>query len=184
MLNGNSYNEALILQQLSQDSEAAFESIYNLYSSRLYCKMLKLLKSEAVAEELLQEVFLVIWDHRRKIDLQKSFCSFLFCIATNKCYDHFRKIAREKKLQHHFSYPHYPEHTAEENIISREDATSLYQAIESLPPRRKLVFRLCKMEGKSYEEVSQQLGISLSTISDHIVKANVFIRTELMKSFL
>ncbi len=56
-----------------------------------------------------------------------------------------------------------------------------YNAIELLPPKRKLIFRLCKIECKTYGEVSLQLGISLSTISDHIVKANHFIKTQIFK---
>ncbi|HWJ91425.1 MAG TPA: sigma-70 family RNA polymerase sigma factor [Flavisolibacter sp.] len=183
MSGNNSYNEVLILQQLSQDSEAAFEKIYNLYSTRLYGKMLKLLKSEAIAEEILQDVFLSVWEHRKKIDPEKSFCSFLFCMATNKCYDHFRKIARDKKMFHHLLRSSTPDRTAEDIVVRNEHAGTLYHVIELLPPRRKLVFELCKVQGKSYEEVSHELGISLSTISDHIVKANVFIRTELLKSF-
>ncbi|RNI33826.1 hypothetical protein EFY79_17715 [Hanamia caeni] len=56
----------------------------------------------------------------------------------------------------------------------------LYDAIELLPPRRKLIFKLCKIECKSYEQISLQLGVSCSTISDHIVKANRFIKTILL----
>ena len=70
--------------------------------------------------------------------------------------------------------------TVEEHFISKENSGILYQAIELLPPKRKLVFRLCKLEGKTYEEVSLLLGISLSTISDHIVKANLFIKSQLL----
>jgi RNA polymerase sigma-70 factor (ECF subfamily) len=72
--------------------------------------------------------------------------------------------------------------TIEESIINKESSGILYNAIELLPPKRKLIFRLCKVEGKTYAQVSLQLGISLSTISDHIVKANFFIKTQIIKN--
>jgi RNA polymerase sigma-70 factor (ECF subfamily) len=61
-------------------------------------------------------------------------------------------------------------------ILHREETALLNKAIENLPPQRKEVFYLCKMEGKSYLEVSRRLGISASTINDHIVKANRAVR--------
>ena len=69
----------------------------------------------------------------------------------------------------------------EEMLLRKENNHLLQKAIDSLSPQRQLVFRLCKLEGKSYDEVSQQLGISTSTISDHIVKANKTIREYLFE---
>lgn len=178
MLSDNPFNEKQTLQQLSQGSETAFEKIYNFYSQRLYSKVLRLVKSDVIAEEILQDVFLVIWDNRSNIDPEKSFCSYLFCIATNKCYDYFRKTNRDARLKTEFlgffatEYSHI-----EELLINKNNTEILNQAINSLPRKRRQIFMLCKFDGKSYTEVSQQLGISLSTISDHIVKANRFIKT-------
>lgn len=181
MLSDNSHNEKQTLQQLSQGSEIAFEKIYNFYSQRLYCKVLRLLRSDVAAREVLQDVFLVIWYNRGKLNPEKSFSSYLYCIATNKCYDYYRRIIRNKKLLVKLNEaPSYSE-TTEQAVTNKESSGILYHAIDLLPPKRKLIFRLCKFEGKTYEEVSKQLGISLSTISDHIVKANLFIKTYIIK---
>jgi RNA polymerase sigma-70 factor (ECF subfamily) len=67
----------------------------------------------------------------------------------------------------------------EEMLLTKESAAILQQAIESLPAQRQQVFRFCKLEGKSYKEVSEILGISVSTISDHIVKGTKAIRSYL-----
>src|SRR3546814_923282 len=64
----------------------------------------------------------------------------------------------------------------EESLISLEITKELYQAIEMLPPKRRKVFILCKLESKSYEEVSRLLNISPGTVNDHIRKANSFLR--------
>ena len=113
-----------------------------------------------------------IWDNRQNIDIDQSFRSYLFRIAENKAYDFFRKAARDKKLQAQVpvaATEHY-EHI-ESMLFNKENLAILNGAIESLPSQRQQVFRLCKLERKSYQEVSELFGISTSTVSDHIVKA-------------
>jgi RNA polymerase sigma-70 factor (ECF subfamily) len=162
---------------LKQGNEQAFEKIYGLYSSRLFGNIYRMVKSESTAQEILQDVFLKIWYNRAGIDPEKSFRSYLFRIAENNVYDFFRKATRDKKMQARLltaateQYEHI-----EEMIFKKENALILEKAINSLPQQRQQVFRLCKLEDKSYNEVGQLLGISVSTISDHIVKANKAIR--------
>jgi RNA polymerase sigma-70 factor (family 1) len=170
-------SERDLVLALQRGDEEAFETIYGLYSQRLFGRLLKLVKTEAQAQEILQDVFIKLWQHRHSLDPEKSFRSFLFKIAENKVYDFFRKAARDKVMEANLislsttNYINIGEYTrAEENLIL------LYKAIESLPPQRQQVFRLCKLEGRSYKEVSELLSISLSTISDHIVKATKAIK--------
>ena len=170
-------SERDLVLALQRGDEGAFETIYGLYSQRLFGRLLKLVKTEAQAQEILQDVFIKLWQHRHSLDPEKSFRSFLFKIAENKVYDFFRKAARDKLMEANLislattNYINIEEYTrAEENLIL------LYKAIESLPPQRQQVFRLCKLEGRSYKEVSELLSISLSTISDHIVKATKAIK--------
>ncbi|TWF42906.1 RNA polymerase sigma-70 factor (ECF subfamily) [Chitinophaga polysaccharea] len=171
------HNENELLEQMAAGSEVAFKEIYFLYSGRLYGNILKLVKSRTVAQEILQEVFIKIWEHRATIDTEKSFSSYLFTIARNMVSTFYVKASRDRALLQMLAggvangYLHI-----EEGVISREEQLFLQMAINQLPPQRKQVFELCKIEGKSYHEVSQQLGISLSTISDHIVKANRFLK--------
>ena len=173
-------NEEELLLLLRKGDEAAFEKIYHLYSQRLMGNLVKLLKSEELAAELLQETFVKIWNHRSQIDAAKSFRSYLFRIAENLVYDFFRKASRDKKLQQQLlagATAHYRH--VEESVCNKENAYRLKRAIEALPPQRRQVFQLIKLEGRSYAEVSNALNISVSTISDHIVKATRFIRKEL-----
>ncbi len=171
------YNEKQLLQQLLLGNEHAFEKIYRQYSTKLYSNLFRFVKSEKDAQELLQEVFFKVWKSRLKIDVEKPFSCYLLKIAENNVYDYFRRVARDKKRAAHLSiispsaYLHI-----EEMLLNKEAALLLENAIKSLPPQRQHIFRLCKIEDKSYKEVSQLLGISVSTISDHIVKATKAIR--------
>jgi RNA polymerase sigma-70 factor (family 1) len=171
------HEEKDILLALLKGNENAFEKIYQLYSPRLYGKLLKLVKSESQAKEILQDVFMKLWEHRNAIDPEKSFRSYLFKIAENKVYDFFRKAAREKNMESRLIASSTVNYNVIDDFISGdENLAKLQQAIDLLPPQRQLVIRLCKLEGKSYKEVSELLGISVSTISDHIVKGTKSIR--------
>ncbi len=171
------YEERELLSLLKQGNEQAFEKIYNSYSSRLFGNVFKMVKSETTTQEILQDVFIKIWSNRASIDLDKSFRSYLFRIAENQVYDFFRKASRDKKIQAQLFAAATEEYEHIETIIHRkENALLLQKAINSLSPQRQQIFRLIKLDNKSYEEVSRQLGISVSTISDHIVKANKSIR--------
>jgi RNA polymerase sigma-70 factor (ECF subfamily) len=176
-------NEKDLVICLNDSNEAAFEELYQSYSPRLFSHLLKLVKNETLASELLQETFIKIWVIRKNIDPNQSFRSYLFRIAENNVYDFFRKAARDKKLQQQLlsNSHHYYTHV-EENICKREEVQMLREVIDLLPPRRQQVFQMIKMEERSYEEVSRIMNISLSSISDHIVKANKFIVEQLKGS--
>lgn len=170
-------DEKELLLLLKQGHEAAFEKIYKLYSSRLFGNIYKMVKSESTAQEILQEVFITVWNNRTGIDPERSFRAYIFRIAENNVFDFFRNALRVKKMQSHIliiATEHY-EHI-EELLSRKENNAILHKAINSLSPQRQQVFRRCKLEGKSYAEVSVELGISVSTISDHIVKAKKTIR--------
>lgn len=175
-------NEKQLIMKLSHGDVGAFKEVYHYYSPMLYYKIFKLLKSESISQEVLQEVFLKIWEHRMNIDLEKSMSSYLSSIAANCCFDYFRRINRDKKLILKLSrYPNINYNPIEDALVAKENNEILHKAINSLPQKRRQVFIMCKCHGKSYEEVSRQLGISTSTISDHIVKANLFIRAFLFQ---
>jgi len=173
----SSSDEKEWLLLLKQGNEQAFEKIYNLYSPRLFGNIFRMVKSESTAEEILQDTFLRIWYNRASIDLDKSFRSYLFRIAENNVYDFFRKATRDKKIRARLFAAATEEYEhIEEIIYQKENAFLLQKAIDSLSPQRQQVFRSIKLDNKSYDEVSRLLGISVSTISDHIVKANKAIR--------
>jgi RNA polymerase sigma-70 factor (ECF subfamily) len=168
--------EQNLVMLLSEGDQAAFEELYYLYSPRLLGYLVKLVKSELYATELLQDTFIKIWINRHNIDSTQSFRSYLFRIAENGVCDFFRKVARDKGLLAELinvTTSHY--NHVEESFTYKENEQLLQDLIGELPPKRRQVFRLIKMEERSYEEVSTLLNISTSTISDHIVKATKFI---------
>lgn len=176
-------SEKELLLQLRAGNEHSFAQLYDLYSPRIFGFLLKLTKKEEAAREILQEVFIRLWEKRHTLDPEKSFRSYLFRIAENCVVDFFRKAVQDKKLGKQLMYLASERYLhVEEQIYEREKNALLNQAINLLPPQRRRVFELCKFEGKSYKEVSLMMGISVSTISDHLLKATRAIRQHILLS--
>ena len=171
-------NESLLVQNLSKGNLLAFNTLYNEYSNRLYRFALGYLKSEAEAEELVQEVFTKIWEKRADLKKELSFKSFLFTIAFNIIRRHFRTKAY---LSEYFKT----------GVISESDMQtsqkitydSLYQYItelvNQLPERRKEIFIKSRFEGLSIKEIAEKLKISHKTVENQLTDALKFIRTNL-----
>ncbi|SIP97868.1 RNA polymerase sigma-70 factor, ECF subfamily [Mucilaginibacter lappiensis] len=170
-------NLNLMLQQLQQGSEQAFTVLYDKFSKPLYRTILRLVKDEDIAQELLQDLFMKIWEKKEKINLEGSFKSFLYKVAENIVYSYFRKVAKDARLIDKLISDYVDFDTnAEELIIAKETNAMLQRAIECLPTQRQQVYILCKLQGKTHEEVSNLLGISTSTINNQIVKANKSVK--------
>ena len=178
MDNINPTDEKSLLLQLKSGDERAFEMLYDNYKFRIAGNLFKLLKSDDLVKEVLQELFFKIWEVRAQIDPEKSFKSYLFRIGENLVHDYFRKAAKDKRLLAKIVdssselYVHI-----EEDMVGKEEIQRLQQAIDLMPPQRKMVFTLCKLEGKSYKEVEDIMGINAKTISSHMLQANRFLKT-------
>jgi RNA polymerase sigma-70 factor (ECF subfamily) len=164
--------EKATLKKLLEGDEKAFDFFYEHYSLPVYRKLLKMIKVEFVAEEILQDVFIKVWEKRHLIDPEKGLKCYIYKIAQNMVYDFYRNLAREDQLQAEIKYA-FRDMTSDAatDVLLKETRQLLEMAIEQLPEQQKIVFRLCKQEGKTYDEVSQLLGISKSTINGHIVRA-------------
>lgn len=173
-------NEKELLLRLRQDDESAFETLYKNYSPRLLGALIKLVKSKENAAEILQQTFIKVWNHRHNLDAEKSFRSYLFRIAENGAFDFFRRAARDRRLREGIiANDCYEYEYVEEALTKKEDNLLLQLSINGLPPQRRQIFTLVKLEGKSYNEVSHLLNVSPSTISDHVVKATKSLRKKL-----
>jgi|SRR5690606_36386157 len=171
-----------LLVALKTGDHRAFEQVYNQYKRQLYYNIYKLVHSEAIAEELTHDVFLRVWQSRNLIVVTQSFSAFLRRIATNIAIDFYRKAALDKKLRTELVIRATEFYDPfEEEALNLDHRVFIRSLLEKLPPRRREIFSLCKLEGKSYADVAHLLGIGTGTVNDHIVKATKLIKQELMK---
>ncbi|RKE47157.1 RNA polymerase sigma factor [Sphingobacterium detergens] len=169
--------EKALLTRLKEGNYEAFEEVYGLYYRQLAGNLMKLLKNRDLVGEALQEIFMRLWNNRDNVDPEKPIKAYLFRIGENLVYDAFRRAARDEKMRAYFmaftteAYEHI-----EKTLYEQENRKMLYEAIDQLPPQRKKVYRLCKLEEKSYKEISEMLGISTAAVNDHVTKANAFLK--------
>lgn len=172
------YDEKEVLLRLQDGDYSAFTKIYDLYKTPVARNLLSLLKDDALVEDTLQELFFRLWENRQTLDPSRSVKAYLYRIATNLAHDHFRRLARDQRYAEAFwsTFVEAEDPERKDTQVQNQLDEALYRAIELLPPMRKKVFLLCKMESKSYQEVSELLHISVPAVRDHIVKANKFLK--------
>lgn len=179
----SAYSDQELTALLKKGEDRAFEQIYKKYSTRIYGNILKLVHDEAVADDLLQDLFLQIWARRAHIDTKKSFQSYLFTCSKHLVYNFLRRSSLEKQVSSYLSYNNTELYSHIQEELDHKETEVFYKdAIAKLPPQRQKIYTLCKIEGHSYEEVAQLLGITTSTIHDHIVKANRAIKEQMLSN--
>ncbi|WP_394676721.1 RNA polymerase sigma factor [uncultured Sphingobacterium sp.] len=169
--------ENKLLISLSQGNEQSFFALYDQYSHALFSTIFRMVKDREVSEEIVQDVFLKVWQKRSTIDPNRNFKSWIFTIAKNDVISWYRKLAKESAMQENL-YQHFEQLyiMEKEGDMQEKQAALLERALDTLSERRKEIFVLCKIEQKSYEEVAKKLNISVSTVSNAMVKSNQHIR--------
>ncbi len=173
-------NQELLLL-IQKDDKVAFYNLYERYSKRLYGFVLKFIKQEEDAEEIVQEVFIKIWEARNKIDVYSSFESFLFTIAYNATMSLFRKKISEKKYLDHLKslqqFEKAPDLTDE--IDFNELNEKVQSLLNELTPRQKEIFQLSREEGLTHDEIAKELNISVNTVKKHMVNTLSFLKSNI-----
>lgn len=176
-------NSELILL-IQKDDRVAFYNIYERYSKRLYGFVLRYIKLKEDAEEIVQVVFVKIWESRNKIDAYASFESFLFTIAYNTTISLLRKRTNEKKYLDHLKSLQHPVNSL--NLIDEIHFNELNERVQSLldelTPRQKEIFQLSREEGLSHEEIAKKLDISINTVKKHIANTLAFLKSHIDSS--
>lgn len=157
----------------------AFYHIYERYFKKLYWFVLKYIKQKEDAEEIVQEVFVKIWESRSKIDVHSSFESFLFTVAYNATISVLRKKASESKYIEHIRSLQHVNNSPD--LVDEIYFNELYDKVQSLlnelTPRQKEIFRLNREEGLSHDEIAKKLGISVNTVKKHMANTLAFLKS-------
>jgi len=175
-----------LLTRLKNGDMLAFDRVYELYSHKLFSFVSRILKNEAEADDIVQEVFVKIWESRDKLDDHKLLNSYIFTIAYNNSIDLIRKRISNNKYLEHLKNSSVINFTP--TIISQIEFDELNNQAEkliaNLPERQKQVFLLHKKEGLTYPEIAGQLGISKNTVENHMAKALKYLREHMDNSML
>jgi RNA polymerase sigma-70 factor (ECF subfamily) len=170
------YTDNNLVALLQKGDEQAFKSLFKKYGTRLYQFSLKYLKDKEDAEDLLNEVFLKIWENRQSLKTDLSFQAYLFTIAYNNIRQRFIKKSREEKYIWIFAEEYIG------NSLKDEDQLDYYsfmekinEIIDLLPPRRKEIFVLNYKNELKNEKIAEKLGLSENFVRKQLSIARKFI---------
>tara|TARA_R110002050_G_scaffold84104_8_gene179704 strand:- start:25594 stop:26199 length:606 start_codon:yes stop_codon:yes gene_type:complete len=174
-----SNTELLLL--LKEGNMVAFDTIYEKYCRRLFGFVVRYVKLESEAEEIVQDVFVRLWENREKINVYSSFESYLFTISYNSAISLLRKRIHEKKYLEHLKYIQQ-EHNAPsltDELYFNELNSKIQSLLSDLTPRQKEIYQLSREEGLTHDEIAKKLGISTNTVKNHMVSVLSFLRSNM-----
>ena len=173
-------SESEQLVALARGEVGAFDALYARYQQPVYANILKMVRDGAAAEDLLQEVFVALWERRRTLDPRRPVGGWLFVVSHNKAASYLKKRLRETLA---LSAAPADDRAEQADQADQADTEQFEQqwawleaAAERLPARQQRVFRLCRYEGKSAEEAAALVGISVASVKDYLKQATLFIR--------
>ena len=174
------YSDEELIQEIKAGNMLAFDALYKKYSRRLYKFGFSILKSLEETENLIQDVFINLWENRHKVEKDSSVKSYVFTIAYNSAISVIRKKVRESQfIEYLKSIQEVNGEAADVKIEYDELKNKLDNIIQTLPPRQKEVYMLHRVEGLKYSEIAKRLNISENTIENHMSRAIKTIREKI-----
>jgi len=168
--------------RIAQGDEQAFAAVFFRYTAKIYPFVLSKTKSQAAAEEIVQDVFLKLWTKRDLISNIESPASYLMRIATNRTLDYLRHKAVEHKVMQNIAESG-PHNYVENEILFKDAKRILEGSISKMPVQRRTIY-LLQQEGFSYDEIAERLSISSHTVRNHLAHATKFLRESLKEQGL
>jgi len=173
-------HETELLQQMIAGDATAFRELYEAYQGRIFLFAFRFTKSKAAAEEIVQEVFVKLWEKREQIKIEKNFSAYITRVARNLILDGLKRAALDKKAQQKiYANMQALRSTTAEVLLQKELDRLHHQAINNLSPQRKKVYLLSREEELSYEQIAEKLGISRNTVRNLMTSALQSIREDL-----
>lgn len=154
--------------------------LYAKYSKRLYIFACGYFKSEEDSRDLVQEVFIRLWNSREKLKEESNLEAFLFTITKNMIISGFRKKISEKEYLEQLRLLVVKNNSdTEEQVDYKLLEEKVKKLIHSLPDQRQRIYLLSKEEGYSNKAIADELQISVKTVEDHLTKARKFLKDHL-----
>lgn len=159
------------LSGIKQGSNNVFREVYHQYQHRLYAFVYQKTNSHYLAEEVVQQVFIRLWEKRNALPDGVLLSTQLFQIAKTILVDELRKEAVKKNHISGWAHSSAAPVTENKQLELRDSMEHMVRTINAMPPMRKTVFNMRRQRGLSYKEIATELAISPKTVENHIARA-------------
>lgn len=179
----NKEEDHILFQKIGQSDKKAFETLFRRYYPNLCLYASQMLKNRSEAEEIVQSLFVRLWEKRKVTNIDSSVKSYLFRAVKNLCLNQIKHD--QVKSEYSLNYLKEKETTAlEDDFLAREELLrKIEESLESLPEKRREIFRLSREEGLKYKEIAERLNISVKTVETQMGLAIKNLK-EKLKNFL
>jgi RNA polymerase sigma-70 factor (ECF subfamily) len=182
------YEDRQLFARIAEGDEAAFRSIFQHYGALIHPYVLKIVKEESMAREIVQEVFLKLWVARETLTAIDKPSSWLFRVASNFSISHFRKQELDKRLLKEIGNTRVGDAAAAEQpdvvdaLSAKELKALIKEAVDQLPEKRKQIYLLLREQGMSRKEVAEYLNISENTVRNQLAISMQSIQEHIKKN--
>lgn len=176
LLNMNDTTETNFVKALSKGDIQAFEMLFMHYQPKLLHFLYGFIKDIELARDMAQDIFLSLWNDKHKLSEVRSFQAYLFRIA--KCaicnhYDHL--VVSERFITEQLHKPVHTEYI-EERIFASQLQRMIDETVDRMPPQRKTIYRMSRIEGISNADIAKKLNINKRTVENHLTSALADLR--------
>lgn len=173
-----SYSDEDILFMLNANEERAISVLFDNFYEYLCNVVYRVLHDRGYAEDIVQEIFYDLWRKREKIKIQSSLRAYLRRAAVNRSLNHIRKQRMKFEEDEEVILDVKAKGTDGQLELEKDELEQrIYDIIESLPPKCKIIFGLSRFENMTYQEIADELNISIKTVENQVSKALKILRT-------
>lgn len=178
----NLRTENILFEKIKNDDEKAFEAVFHQFYGSLCIYATQILHDDEAAEEIVQDLFVRIWEKRHRIEIETSIKNYLYRSVKNLCLNHIKHnqivLAHVSHMMADQTDEAIPDSQLDEELLQRVE-----NAIQALPDKRQEIFRLSREKGLKYREIADQLHISVKTVETQMGLAIKTLRDTLKDCF-
>lgn len=177
--------ESDLINMLIEGRKSAFEQLYYRYSNRVFNVSFFLLKDTGWSEDVVQEVFVKLWENRSRLQCNQNLWTYLYVLTKRHALNKLRSVKRFNACFERMStqLPE-PENSLHDAVVAKELTENIKKMLGSLPVQQRTAFSLSRLEGFSHREIAEQLNISPNTVKNHIVQAIKHLKNKYLQKHL
>jgi len=173
-------SEKEVLEKIQSGNESAYEMIFRTFYQPLCRYAYSFLEDKEEAEEVVQSAFITVWEKRKSIDIQTSLKSYLYRMVRNGCLNVIKhEKVKQQHVAHEMAVTEVSYESVSQKVYASELESKISEALKALPEQCRLVFQLSRFEELKYQEIADQLQISVKTVENHMGKALRIMREQL-----
>ncbi len=171
-------NEPALLRRIAEGDSEAFSQVFHYYSGTVYNTVMTYVKDDIEAQEIVQQVFVKLWEQRANLSEVRNFGDYFFIAVRNCVYNHFNRLSRQALLKKAIQQAQVQEMAddADHRVRQQQYDAIVEEAIVQLPPKQQQVYLLSEWDALNYDEIAVQMQVSRLTVKKHIELARKSVR--------